>query len=162
MESKSLEPEDYGELTEGLKAFTYGMAVTLGSGFQAYIPHHHRRWEYASAIQAYLETFGAEAPKTVLDIGCGSGPLGPCLYATTNALVTEIDPDEKLLETAYMQRVFIRQVQKSVKTDRLYLYALSAVEMGFRNLYTVMGNVCIDCPLHFADRIVLKEKFPIF
>jgi SAM-dependent methyltransferase len=96
MISKSLEPPDYEDLIEGLRILDYGMAAILGSGFQAYIPHQHRRWEYGSATQAYIDAFGSKDPHTILDIGCGSGPLGPALATSTGASIKEVDTDERM------------------------------------------------------------------
>lgn len=99
MISKSLEPADYDDIKDGVRTLENGLAAILGGGFKTYIPHPHRRWEYGSAIEAYLRHFGLDTPTRALDMGCGHGPLGPALVLTTGATIQEMDNDFRLRKT---------------------------------------------------------------
>lgn len=107
MLSKSIEPADYKELQDGLKLLFKGEGTLRGEGVPYYMPHHHRKWEYGSAAQAYLNSYGPTITRTILDVGCGSGLLGPSLFLGTKAIILEIDTDHRLLETRPLLGTFL-------------------------------------------------------
>ena len=89
LKSKSIELSDYNELDKGLAAAYYSNGVCLGKGLPVYIPHAHRMWEYASALQTLFEH---PMPRSVLDIGCGHSILGPAAYLAKKVRLTELEP----------------------------------------------------------------------
>ena len=95
MKSKSIELSDYDDLQEGIAEINHAICRTRGGGFKVYVPHEHRYWEYASA----LEVARGRKIDLAVDIGCGFSALGPALcYQQPLATVVECDPSPAVRE----------------------------------------------------------------
>lgn len=89
----SIQPDiDYPGIVEGVKLVESTLETFKAAGCRLEMPHHHRLWEYGSAVQLAL---GYKPPKgrtvRVLNVGSGWDALGPAL-ANVDLLVTECEP----------------------------------------------------------------------
>ena len=84
---KSLHPDDYTDLQQGIAVAHKAYGWCLGHRIPIAWPHDHRLWEYASAFQAIVTR---SLPCSILDVGAGNSILGPQL-ALDGCDVKEID-----------------------------------------------------------------------
>ena len=133
MLSKSFHPDDYDDLTPGLRDINQAICRARGKGLYVNIPHEHRLWEYASALQATRQHGGLIA--NTVDIGCGHSALSVALTRQDPKRVClETDPEDKV---AYYREDItkgfprIEFQQKAVmEVEGLYdaVYCMSVIE----------------------------------
>lgn len=90
----TVKEEDYSDIYEGVQLVKGATEWFQGNGARIEIGHHHRFWEYGSAVQALISLKQEQLDRIqILDIGSGYGALGPTLAKVFHTSVVECEPD---------------------------------------------------------------------
>lgn len=94
--TKTLELEDYNLIANQVNELKSTQHYCTNNSIPFSLNHTHRYWEYGMALKAFenwmLEKSATNTP-SIIDIGAGTGLLGPTLSWQHNLAVTESEPD---------------------------------------------------------------------
>lgn len=130
---KTIEWADYDELHVAIQAVHDTFDWLRQSKEPLNLPHRHRTWEYASALQATLIHFRPkpEAPLRILDVGCGLGLMAPVFAQAIKCEVLEIDPSPLVAK---------RRVAEKLPSITTHQESLDSVE-GFFDVVTAISTM---------------------